>query len=293
MEMHQIRYFLAVERLKNFSRAAEFCNITQPALTRAIQKLEEEVGGQLFNRRPGRVELTELGRALLPRLEAAQNEVRQARSDAASLINQRKQRLRLGVMCTIGPGSLIGVLDQLRAAVPELELVLTEGKGTGVIDALDADEIDIALVGLPRYPDQIETRPLFCEAYNVVVPASHRFANRPLVTLADLDGESYIERLNCEFDDHFDAAVGEWPIEMDVRYRSEREDWVQAMVAAGLGIAIVPSSLPVLAQLSRVRLVAPEVSRSISIARVKGRPMPRSAELLSEIAGNYPWTGTS
>ena len=79
MEMHQIRYFLAVERERNFSRAADHCNITQPALTRAIQKLEEEVGGPLFDRRPGRIELTELGRTLLPRLQNAIREVFRAR----------------------------------------------------------------------------------------------------------------------------------------------------------------------------------------------------------------------
>lgn len=289
MEMHQIRYFLAVERLKNFSRAAEFCNITQPALTRAIQKLEEEVGGRLFLRRPGRVELTELGRKLLPRLEAAQNEVRQAQNEAAFLVNQLKQRLRLGIMCTIGPESLVGLLDRLRAAMPDLELHLIESRGTSIVQALDADEIDVALVGLPRYSDQLEAMPLFTEPYVLALPRDHRLASRPSVLLSELDGENYIERSNCEFDEHFEVTFGEWPIEMEVRFRSGREDWVQAMIAAGLGVSIVPQSLPLLPSLTSIRLIAPEVTRTISLATAKGRALPKPVQILRELAADQSW----
>ena len=113
MELHQIRYFLAVEREQNFTRAAQLCNITQPALTRAIQKLEAETGGKLFHRRHGRAELTELGRAMSPRLEAVIRDVSHAREEALAFIRQRKQRLRLGIMCTVGPDRLIVVAIQI------------------------------------------------------------------------------------------------------------------------------------------------------------------------------------
>ena len=289
MELHQIRYFLAVERLRNFSRAAEACNITQPALTRAIQKLEIEVGGKLFLRRPGNIELTALGRAVLPRLQHAFQEIVETRADAIDLSRHRGARLRLGVMCTIGPGALAGVIARLKAAEPALDLTLTETKGTSIVAALLNDEVDIALVGLPRYPDTLDATPLFDESYVVAIPPGHRFESSNAVALADLDGENYIERINCEFDDHFEFTHGEWPIELNVRYRSEREDWVQAMVLAGVGIAILPQSLPLMRGVSSARLIAPEVSRTISLASAHGRPLPHAASKLRDIVSGMSW----
>ena len=277
MEMHQIRYFLAVERARNFSRAAEQCNITQPALTRAIQKLEDEVGGKLFHRRPGNIELTELGRALLPRLEHAYQEIADARSDALDLVRLRRQRLRLGVMCTIGPDRLTHLIKPVIDAIPGLELYLSETKGTGVVAALLNDEIDVAVVGLPQYPEGFDAFRLYEEQYVVAVPDNHRFAASNSVELHELDGENYIERLNCEFDDHFDFAHGEWPIDLNLRYHSEREDWVQAMIAAGVGIAILPESFPLMPGIAAAPLVAPQVTRTISIVTLRDRVLPPTA----------------
>lgn len=289
MEMHQIRYFLAVERDRNFSRAAESCNITQPALTRAIQKLEEEIGGKLFLRRPGNIELTELGRALLPRLEHAFNEIADARSFALDLTRERKQRLRLGVMCTIGPERLMSLVKPVISAIGDLQLHLTESKGTEVVTDLLNDEIDVAVVGLPSYPDSLEAYPLYNEQYAVAVPAAHRLAAANAVELRELNGENYIERLNCEFDDHFDFAHGEWPIEMNVRCRSEREDWVQAMITSGVGIAILPQSFPVLPGISTAQLIAPEIARTISIVTVRDRPLPPTAAAYVRLIKAITW----
>lgn len=291
MELHQIRYFLAVERKRNFSRAAEICNITQPALTRAIQKLEAELGSKLFTRRPGRIELTELGRAVLPRLQQAYQDIAETRSDALEFARSRNLHLRLGVMCTIGPGALAGLVRTLHEALPQVDLTLTESRGTAIIAALEAEEIDIALVGLPRYPEQLEVTALFTEQYVVACPLGHRFAPASSVALAELDGEDYIERLNCEFDDHFEFANGEWPVELRPRYRSEREDWVQAMVSAGLGIAIMPLSLPRIPGIAATPLVAPAVSRTISVATLTNRPLPPAATFLRDLVLAQNWGG--
>ncbi len=280
MEMHQIRYFLAVEKLRNFSRAAEHCHVTQPALTRAIQKLEEETGGKLFIRRPGQIELTELGRAVLPRLANAYREVDMARSQAADLSRHKKHRLRLAIMCTIGPERLIALLCRLTASVPNLELSLIEAKGTDVLAALLDDEVDLAIVGLPTYPDTCDAAPLYQEQYVVALPPCHRLANRTAVAIADLDGEDYIERTNCEFDDHFAFKNGEWPIDLNTRFRSAREDWVQGMIRAGLGIAIIPASFPLLDGVIAKPLIAPEVSRVISAVSIRDREQPAAMQSL-------------
>jgi LysR family transcriptional regulator, hydrogen peroxide-inducible genes activator len=290
MEMHQIRYFLAVARERNFSRAAEQCNITQPALTRAIQKLEEEVGGQLFDRRPGRIELTELGRTLLPRLQNAFQEVARARTDASDLHRHRKHRLRLGVMCTICPDRLIGLVQGLKKTFPHLEFELREAKGSAIVAALLADEIDVGLVGLPIFPDAVDAIPLYTERYVLALPARHRFATANSVALAELDGEDYIERLNCEFDDYFEACHGEWPIKLNSRYRSEREDWVQAMISAGMGLAIVPESLPLQSGITTSTLVSPEIERTICAVTVRDRVLPAAAREWLRTLETFDWS---
>src|SRR4029453_10951985 len=103
MEMHQIRYFLAVCNTLNSTRAAEQCHVTQPALTRAIQKLEEELGGLLFRRERHLTHLTDLGLLMKPHFGQVLSETDAARSTASSFLKLERATLKLGVMCTIGP----------------------------------------------------------------------------------------------------------------------------------------------------------------------------------------------
>src|SRR5215475_4446997 len=103
MEMHQIRYFLAVSEVLNFTRAAERCHVSQPALTRAIQTLEDELGGPLFHRERQNTHLTELGRMMLPYLQDVLDQSRQAKERARAFASPGSAPLALGVMCTIGP----------------------------------------------------------------------------------------------------------------------------------------------------------------------------------------------
>src|SRR4051812_35550001 len=103
MEMQHVRYFLALSRTLNFTRAAEASNVSQPALTRAIQQLEHELGGPLFHRERQRTHLSELGRIMLPYFEAIQAQTDAARTHAKSLKKLDKATLNIGAMCTIGP----------------------------------------------------------------------------------------------------------------------------------------------------------------------------------------------
>jgi len=289
MEMHQIRYFLAVEKSRNFTRAAEACHITQPALTRAIQKLEHEVCGALFQRLNGRIELTELGRVLLPRLEAVEREVNCARLDWQAVAGSRKQRLRLGVMCTLSPHRLATFVSRVALQIPDLEISIKEARGSAIVAGLANDDLDIALAGMPEYPADFEAVRLFTEPYILAVPNQHRFAGRASVALSELDGENYIERTNCEFSDHFEAVYGEWPIQLNVRYRSEREDWVQSMIAAGMGIAYMPQSLPICPGITRVKVDTPLVERTISLVRLAGTFKSPAVCAFAQMVGQFGW----
>ena len=126
MEMHQIRYFLAVAEELNFTRAADRCNVTQPALTRAIQKLEEELGGLLFRRERSLTHLTDLGRLMRPHLEQVLKETEAAKSTATSFLRLSEAPLNLGIMCTIGPLRFVGFLNRFRTENPGIELSMIE-----------------------------------------------------------------------------------------------------------------------------------------------------------------------
>lgn len=289
MEIHEIRYFLAVAEHKNFTRAAEHCGVSQPAITRAIRKLETELGGILFDRRAGRAALTELGRKLMPRLEKAYHEVGKAKETAYALTDARKHMLRLGVMCTIGPAQVSALLEKLKAKVPDLVITLKDGKSAEIIDLLLADEIDAGLSAWPRYPEEIAPLPLFRERFVVAFATGHIFGTLSSVPLEQLSGESYLERLSCEFDEYFKEGFGDWTIDTDVRFSSEREDWIQAMIKSGVGCSIVPEYSPLLDGIETRPLSEPEVVRQVSILTARGRVFSPVTEAFVRLASAHKW----
>lgn len=291
MEMHQVRYFLAVCETLNFTRAARACDVAQPSLTRAIQKLEQELGGPLFRRERNHTHLTDLGRLMQPHLAAVHAASLAARAEAAEFHNLEKAPLKLGVMCTIGPRRLIGFLDRLRREIPSLDLNLHEASGKRLIERLLGGDLDVALVGLPAYPDRLDTVALYDERYMIACPKGHRFESLPAVPLARLDGEDYLRRVNCEYMDHFNALGRPAPFETRLRYASEREDWIQAMVLAGMGCAVMPEYLPVMPGIVTRVLVEPEIARTISLATVAGRRFSPAVAAFLRLARHHVWEG--
>ncbi len=193
METHEIRYFLALARELNFTRAAEASGVSQPALTRAIQKLEAELGGSLFLRRPGQVELTHLGREVLPQLEMIAKSMVDVHRRAESVTRARGHSLRLGVMCTVGPNSLVGVIKQLHASLPGLELSITDAKSQEIVALIVQDKIDVGLVAWPHYPEAVSAEPLHTERYAVAMRDEDSLAGGAFVELNHLAGQAYIE----------------------------------------------------------------------------------------------------
>ena len=122
MEMHQVRYFLAVATELNFTRASETCHVSQPSLTRAIKLLEEELGGPLFHRERANTHLTELGLMVRPHLQAMHDESRATKRLAQDFIQLKKTVLRVGIMCTIAPTLLVELIASIHTRYPGVEL---------------------------------------------------------------------------------------------------------------------------------------------------------------------------
>ena len=291
MEMHQVRYFLAVCEAQNFTRAAEACNVAQPSLTKAIQKLEEEFGGALFHRERNRTILTELGRRIKPHIDLVAEASQAAKQDAEGFFSDETVTIRLGVMSTIAPTRMIGFLSRLRAEIHGLQMELTEASGAKLITAMDDGKLDVALMAMPSLPDAVHAMPLYPERYMIAFPAGHSFQRRNAISIEELAGVDYLKRVHCEFTDHYEALGETRPLGVSVRYSSEREDWVQAMVAAGLGCSIMPEHLPMLDGIGTRPLKDPKVSRMVSLVTVAGRRHSPALAGMVRVAKRHQWPG--
>ena len=153
MEMHQIRYFLALCEGFNFTRAAERCNVAQPSLTRAIKLLEDEFGGELVHRDRTNTHLTEFGRMMRPHLAEVYENAQLARSEAGKLKQARRITLKFGVMCTIAPAPLLVLVENLGLRHPDLDLEVIDSTARDLEERLKRDELEVAIYCRPDHPD--------------------------------------------------------------------------------------------------------------------------------------------
>ncbi len=290
MEMQQVRYFLALSRTLNFTRAAEQCNVTQPALTRQIQQLEAELGGPLFNRERQNTHLSELGRMMLPYLEAIQAQTEQVRAQAQALRRLEGATLQIGAMCTIGPAILSDLIVKFRCANPEVDLVVRDNDLEGLLDRLADGELSLAVLATPEpLDDRFHGLPLFSERFMVVVSPGHALAQKNIVTCRDLDGQNYVNRANCEYLDHIGQQFRRIGVATRKVFASERDDWVQGMIKAGLGFGLFPEFCLTDPALLMRRLVEPEFVRTIQLVTVRGRPHSPAVGAFVRQARSFQW----
>jgi LysR family hydrogen peroxide-inducible transcriptional activator len=291
MEIHQVRYFLAVCEHLSFTQAARQCHVTQPSLTRAIQQLEKEFGGYLFNRRPSKVQLTELGKLVRPYLQEAWEQAQAAKKKARDYASKAPTQLNLAIMCTIAPGLLIQMFARFRSARPDIKLDLLDGTAQSIEERLIGSKAEAAIYCRPDHAldPRLNYLPLFREQMMIVLPADHRLAGRETIEIADLAGEQYVQRSFCEFNDMVDRVFDARGIDCETVYRSDRDDWVLAMIASGFGFGFFPRySISNAAVVARP-LINPEFWREVSLTTVKGRPYARAVGALVHEAMRSAW----
>ena len=274
MEFRQIRYFLAVCDHMNFTRAAESCAVSQPALTVAIQKLEQELGGPLFLRDGRQISLTPLGRVMRTHLAKVDETRRAAHGAAEEVVQSEMEHVELGVMCTIGPTVLEPALAAWRQQNPGVELVIHDVWGARAQDLLLSGALDCALIARQApLPDRFETQTLMSETFELACAADHPLAAAERISLQDIHGVRYLDRLRCEFRETVFDMAKERGLEPEVVIRSEREDWIQTLVASGQGITMLPRSSVIVDGIQTRPVDDLPVNRTIDVAVVRGRPL--------------------
>src|SRR6266496_5468280 len=192
MEMHQLRYVVAVSRAGNFSRAAEQCHVSQPSLSQQILKLEEELGERLFDRMKREAKLTPHGEAFLPRAVKILEEVDAAKREASDAHSLLRGRLIVGVLPTIAPYLLPTVLVGFAKKFPGVEIVVQEDTTARLLKLAKAYEIDFALASRPIQDQRMEVKDLFTEELQLALPPGHPLTRKRTVRLAALEKEPFI-----------------------------------------------------------------------------------------------------
>ena len=290
MEMHEIKYFLAACRTLNFHRAAELSHVSQPALTRAVQKLEAELGAHLFHRERNQIRVTDFGRLMRSHLEQVLRETDTAKVAARSFLKLEAAPLALGVMCTIGPLRFVGFLNDFREQHPGIEVSVIENVPGRLSELLLAGTLDIALMAQPSpFDARLNVAPIFRERFGLAFPVGHRFEQRNTLHVTDVRGENYLSRINCEYRDYLGELCSRHGVTIRRAYRSEREDWIMAMVAAGMGICFLPEFSAVHPGIRHRLVTEPEVVREVSLVSVAGRTFPPAVSAFVKAVREYDW----
>ncbi|MGY3452033.1 LysR family transcriptional regulator [Bradyrhizobium sp. USDA 4353] len=290
MEMHQVRYFLAVARLLNFTRAAEECNVTQPSLTRAIKQLEAELGGDLFRRERPSAQLTELGQRMHPLLQQCYDAALGARSLASSFKSGEIGALRIALTHSIDLALLIPHLEQIKRQFNRLEFRFQRGNSGEVAEYLKKGEAELGIAAeIDASWDRLDVWPLFTEDFELVVRRDHHLAGRSTVEIDDLRTEQLLSRTYCEHRSRISASLRERGIDFDRGHEICSERDLIELVQADIGVAMIPHTSPVPDTLKRTAITGLDARRTVNLYGVAGRQRTAVASAVMRMLRGADW----
>lgn len=292
MEMHQVRYFLAAARTLNFTKAAEESNVTQPSLTRAIQKLEEEFGGLLFRRERSLTHLTELGRQMVPHLERTYEAAQAAKMLAKGIGKAALAPLNFGLAGNI-PTDLGAALSQVAGGLPGFELSLVHAGTESLIDGMLKGDIDAAIFTKPRnLPERLDIFDLVHRDYVMAAPSGHSIAEMQDICLADLTGLSWIEG-DADVAEELRERCVDAGISIEFRHSCSSNRGAVDLVASGLGCSLIPASLKVPPEVVLLPIVDLAIKRTMIFATVSGRQRSVATEALIRSIKARSWNSVA
>lgn len=248
MTLTELRYIVAVAQEKHFGRAAQRCHVSQPTLSIAIKKLEEELGVSLFDRSSSEILMTESGAAIVSQAQRVLEEAEVIRHLANAEQNQLEGSFRLGLIFTVAPYLLPRLIVSMRHVAPKMPLFLEENYTAVLTDLLKRGELDAVVVAEPYTEAGIETIPLYDEPFFVIVPKGHPFEELDSVSTADLAEENVLllTEGNCMRDQVLgsctELAAKQKIVGLVNTLQGSSLNTIRHMVASGLGISVLPST---------------------------------------------------
>ncbi|WP_263409599.1 LysR family transcriptional regulator [Terriglobus tenax] len=277
MEFHQLRYVCAIAETGSFSRAAERCQVAQPSLSQQVLKLEEDLGAKLFDRLGRSIRLTEAGRAFLPHARSVLEQMEAARASVTSKETDLRGSVGVGVIPTIAPYLMPRYTALFTRRYPEAKLRIVEETTPLLVEALRDLSIDVAILALPLRHKDLETIPIRTEPLFAVLPKEHALANAEAVSLKELREESFVMLRDGHcFRDLSLAACHSARISPTVSFESGQFSSLLGMVAAGLGVTLVPEmAIDRSANCCYVPLKESRAIRTVVAAVLRGRSFNR------------------
>lgn len=293
MEMQQVRYFISVARTLNFTRAAEECCVTQPALTRAIKILEFELGGDLIRREGRHTHLTELGNKMLPMLRQCHEAALAAKSLAKAVSQGDVSTLSIAVARSLDSALVMGPLQEMYPAFPGIQIKLKRGNCAEIAAMLKSGEADIAMGGpLGETWDRLEAWPMFSESFGLIVGANHALAMRHDLEL-DVElirEEQFLILSGLEFTDYERECLGAAGINLGGAHEVDSRQDMEALLTAGFGIAVAPTHVLRTMTVHHLNLSSFDLKRTVAIYTVAGRPRTREAAALLSLLRVKDWS---
>ena len=299
MTLTELRYIVAVARERHFGRAAETCFVSQPTLSVAVKKLEDELGVTLFERGPGEVSVTPAGHKIVEQAQRVLEEASRIRELAAAGKDPLAGPLRLGAIYTIGPYLLPKLIPILRRNAPAMQLLIQENFTHRLAEELKSGDVDVILVALPFEEPGVATRAVYDEPFLVAVPKGHPWEGKKRITSEELTRESLLllGEGHCFRDQvleicHTVRARDRSPLARTLEGGSL--ETIRQMVAGGVGITVLPATSTGAGgagDLIRILPFArPVPTRRVGLAWRRSFPRPEAIEALRKaiLACNLP-----
>ena len=290
MEMHQVRYFLAVARTLNFTRAADECNVTQPSLTRAIKQLEAELGGDLFRRERPAAQLTELGQRMHPLLKQCYEAAAGARSLASSFKSGEIGALRIALTHSVDLSLLIPFLNEIKRKFNRLEFRFLRGTSREIGELLKQGEAELGIAAeIDEAWERLDTWPLFTEDFDLVISKGHRLADREHISFDDLHTEQLLSRRYCEHGGRLNDALREHGVNVDHCHEISSERDLIELLEANIGIGVLPHTSPIPQTLKRATVKGLDARRTVHLYGIAGRERTAVASAVMRMLRGANW----
>lgn len=238
MDLYQIRYFLTIAELGNFTKAAEKLYVSQPSLSAGIKKLERELDAKLFERGGRNVILTPAGHLFQDRARAIESEYQSVHQDLKILKNQ--PTLRIATLHSIRGNSMAEIIGAFQARHPNIAIEILNGHLQNLQEWLEQGKVDMTLTWLGEKDNPQNSQFLFHQPLALAVPHNHALALAKSTCIADLNGQPYIKRLNCEFWQTYPKIFESADCKPRMVYSSNNEEWVISLIQASVGVSIMP-----------------------------------------------------
>jgi LysR family transcriptional regulator, hydrogen peroxide-inducible genes activator len=289
MTLTELKFIVAVAQERNFRRAAEKCFVTQPALSLAIKKLEQELNVIIFERSRTDIATTEIGEKIVEQASRVLAETAQIKQLAEMGKNQLKGTFKLGMIHSVGPYLLPEMIPILRKIAPDMPLEVEENLTANLETQLRNGVIDAAIIALPFEVPSLQYRVLYDEAFDVVVPSNHHWASRQYIRPEELSEEKVLllNSGHC-FSNQVTQACPELSRKGEILQGNSLET-IRNMVASNLGITVLPCSATAMrynnALIKVIPFVSPAPTRRIAIAWRKSYVRIEAVEKIAEAIG--------